>query len=40
MRNKMAAHDENVVWHAHAVTRADRERQHGHQGVVLWFTGL
>ncbi|MGQ3905050.1 adenylyl-sulfate kinase [Mixta calida] len=36
----MAAHDENVVWHAHAVTRADRERQHGHQGVVLWFTGL
>ena len=40
VRNKMAAHDENVVWHAHAVTRADRERQHGHQGVVLWFTGL
>lgn len=36
----MASHDENVVWHAHAVTRADRERQHGHQGVVLWFTGL
>lgn len=36
----MATHDENVVWHAHAVTRADRQRQHGHQGVVLWFTGL
>ncbi|WP_275553335.1 adenylyl-sulfate kinase [Mixta sp. Marseille-Q2659] len=36
----MASHDENVVWHAHAVTRADRECQHGHQGVVLWFTGL
>ncbi|QHM72220.1 adenylyl-sulfate kinase [Mixta intestinalis] len=36
----MAAHDENVVWHAHAIARADRERQHGHQGVVLWFTGL
>ncbi|KAB8305238.1 adenylyl-sulfate kinase [Erwinia endophytica] len=35
-----AGHDENVVWHAHAVTRAERERQHGHQGVVLWFTGL
>jgi adenylylsulfate kinase len=32
--------DENVVWHVHAVTRQDRERQHGHQGVVLWFTGL
>lgn len=36
----MAAHDENVVWHAHAVTRADRETQHGHKGAVLWFTGL
>ncbi|WP_312239984.1 adenylyl-sulfate kinase [Pantoea sp.] len=36
----MAQHDENVVWHAYAVTREERERQHGHQGVVLWFTGL
>ncbi len=32
--------DENVVWHPHAVTREDREQQHGHQGGVLWFTGL
>lgn len=32
--------DENIVWHPHAVTREDREQQHGHQGVVLWFTGL
>ncbi|RLM15600.1 adenylyl-sulfate kinase [Gibbsiella quercinecans] len=32
--------DENVVWHPHAVTRADREVRSGHQGVVLWFTGL
>ncbi|WP_312041907.1 adenylyl-sulfate kinase, partial [Erwinia sp.] len=36
----MAAHDENIVWHSHAVTRAEREQLHGHQGVVLWFTGL
>jgi len=36
----MAQHDENVVWHDHPVTRAAREQQHGHQGVVLWFTGL
>ncbi|MDW8845696.1 adenylyl-sulfate kinase [Erwinia sp. MMLR14_017] len=35
-----AEHDENVIWHSHAVTRAERERQHGHQGAVLWFTGL
>ncbi|MFS2225397.1 adenylyl-sulfate kinase [Pantoea sp. B65] len=35
-----AAHDENVIWHAHTLTRAQRETLHGHQGVVLWFTGL
>jgi adenylylsulfate kinase len=29
-----------VVWHEHAVTRADRERQNGHRGCVVWFTGL
>ncbi|WP_211313911.1 adenylyl-sulfate kinase [Brenneria roseae] len=32
--------DENVVWHSHAVSRKAREQLHGHQGVVLWFTGL
>ncbi|MDF7631365.1 adenylyl-sulfate kinase [Erwiniaceae bacterium L1_55_4] len=36
----MAQHDENVVWHDHPVTREEREQQHGHQSVVLWFTGL
>lgn len=38
--DSMAQHDENVVWHPHPVTREARERLHGHQGVVLWFTGL
>ncbi|MBA0218333.1 adenylyl-sulfate kinase [Pectobacterium brasiliense] len=32
--------DDNVVWHAHDVTRESREKLHGHQGVVIWFTGL
>ncbi|ASY74497.1 adenylyl-sulfate kinase [Pectobacterium polaris] len=32
--------DDNVVWHAHDVTRESREELHGHQGVVIWFTGL
>ncbi|ADO47222.1 adenylyl-sulfate kinase [[Enterobacter] lignolyticus] len=36
----MAQHDENVVWHDHAVTQPEREQLHGHRGVVLWFTGL
>ena len=35
-----ATRDENVIWHAHAVTRTEREALNGHQGVVLWFTGL
>lgn len=30
----------HVVWHTHSVTRAERERQHGHRGCVVWFTGL
>ena len=30
----------DVRWHAHEVTRADRERVAGHKGCVLWFTGL
>jgi len=29
-----------VVWHQHAVSREDRERLNGHQGCVVWFTGL
>lgn len=32
--------DENLVWHPHVVTRAERETRNGHQGAVLWFTGL
>ncbi|MBS0849492.1 adenylyl-sulfate kinase [Citrobacter sp. JGM124] len=36
----MADHDDNVVWHAHPVTQAQREELHRHRGAVLWFTGL
>jgi adenylylsulfate kinase len=32
--------DTNVTWHAHSVSRDDRERLNGHQGCVVWFTGL
>jgi adenylylsulfate kinase len=32
--------DPIVVWHKHAVSRADRERLAGHRGCVVWFTGL
>lgn len=30
----------DVRWHAHAVSREDRERAAGQRGCVLWFTGL
>jgi adenylylsulfate kinase len=30
----------HVVWHAHNVSRQERERLLGHQGCVVWFTGL
>ncbi|WP_428306469.1 adenylyl-sulfate kinase [Lacipirellula sp.] len=32
--------DPIVVWHNQSVSRADRERQNGHRGCVVWFTGL
>ena len=30
----------NLTFHVGEVTRADRERVHGHKGGILWFTGL
>ncbi|HJT30690.1 MAG TPA: adenylyl-sulfate kinase [Pirellulales bacterium] len=32
--------DTNVHWHEHSVTRPEREKLNGHQGCVIWFTGL
>ena len=36
----MTNEDPQVVWHAHAVARQQREQLMGHRGFVLWFTGL
>lgn len=30
----------HVTWHQHSVSREQRERLNGHQGCVIWFTGL
>ena len=32
--------DEHIVWHQHSVERQQREKRNGHQGALLWFTGL
>ena len=30
----------HIVWHEHNVSRTEREQLKGHQGCVVWFTGL
>jgi adenylylsulfate kinase len=30
----------NIVWHAGAVTRDDRQKLNGHRGCTIWLTGL
>lgn len=32
--------DVNVSWHSPSVSRHEREALNGHQGCVVWFTGL
>ena len=36
----MSQDQPNIVWHPHSVSREERERLNGHQGCVVWFTGL
>jgi adenylylsulfate kinase len=31
---------ENVVWHDHRVTKAERRKLNNHKSCVVWFTGL
>ena len=30
----------NITWFNGYLIREDREKLHGHQGVVIWFTGF
>lgn len=30
----------NITWHEHHVSVEERQKLNGHQGAVLWFTGL
>jgi adenylylsulfate kinase len=36
----MSTPEPHVVWHAHSVSRKEREQLLGQRGRVLWFTGL
>ncbi|SFN58480.1 adenylyl-sulfate kinase [Xenorhabdus japonica] len=31
---------QNIVWHSHALNRAQRENANRHPALVIWFTGL
>ncbi len=31
---------ENIIPHAHKITKTDRQKQYQHKPLVLWFTGL
>lgn len=33
-------HKTLVTWHQHSVSREQREQLNGHEGCVVWFTGL
>ena len=39
-RGAMTRKATNVHWHESRVSRADRERAHGHRGATVWLTGL
>lgn len=32
--------NKNIYWHQGEISKADRQRQAGHRGICLWFTGL
>jgi adenylylsulfate kinase len=32
--------ENNVFWHGSTIKKEDRERQHGHKSIMIWFTGL
>jgi adenylylsulfate kinase len=32
--------DLNLTWHAHTVSREEREQRGGHKGCTIWLTGL
>lgn len=36
----MTKKNKNLVWHRASITRSHREKQNGHKGVIIWFTGL
>ena len=40
--NTGASNDKNITWHQHAISHRDRwmSKTGGHNGAVLWFTGL
>ena len=40
MNNQNLENKKNIQWHTSSISRKDLESLRGHQGMVLWFTGL
>ncbi|WP_251025691.1 adenylyl-sulfate kinase [Bacillus sp. ISL-47] len=38
MKNKDES--KNIIWHQSVITKEDRQKLHGHNSVMIWFTGL
>ena len=38
--NKSETSEKNIKWHEISIDRKKLEKLHGHQGMVVWFTGL
>ncbi|MFZ7943329.1 adenylyl-sulfate kinase [Neobacillus sp. 19] len=38
--NHTGESENNVFWHQSAIKKEDREKQHGHKSIMIWFTGL
>jgi adenylylsulfate kinase len=40
MNRETSVEKTHVTWHNHSVSRQERERMNGHEGCVVWLTGL
>ncbi|MBS4176681.1 adenylyl-sulfate kinase [Lederbergia citrea] len=38
--NNNGESDKNIVWHQSTLTKEERQKQHGHKSIMIWFTGL
>ena len=40
MNNPNLENEKNIKWHTSSISRQNLESLRGHNGMVIWFTGL